>query len=134
MTEETLTSPPHLPFDLVIVILCRLPVKFLLQLCCVCKSWNSLISEDSNFARKHLHLSTSNLDGHHLNFIGLNSSPKLLLYFPISSVLSSVSTIHAMQLWYPPIISANSNKVTTCDGMLCFRVSHSLALLCNQKI
>ncbi|AES68352.1 putative F-box domain, galactose oxidase/kelch, beta-propeller, F-box associated interaction [Medicago truncatula] len=52
---KTLTSSPSLPilpFDLVSEILCRLQVKLLLQLRCVCKSWNSLIS-DSNFAKKH---------------------------------------------------------------------------------
>jgi len=64
-TKETIStkrrrrrkSLPILPFDLVSEILCRLPVKLLLQLRCVCKSWNSLIS-DSNFAKKHLRTST----------------------------------------------------------------------------
>ncbi|XP_045822488.1 F-box/kelch-repeat protein At3g23880-like [Trifolium pratense] len=54
----TLTSPsslPTLPFDLIIEILSRLPVKQLLQLRCVCKSWKSLIS-DPKFAKKHLAL------------------------------------------------------------------------------
>ncbi|MCI54852.1 F-box/kelch-repeat protein, partial [Trifolium medium] len=47
---------PTLPFDLVSEILCRLPVKLLLQLRCLCKSLNSLIS-DPKFAKKHLRLS-----------------------------------------------------------------------------
>jgi len=65
MEETTSTAtltPQPLPFDLVTKILCWLPVKHLLQLRCVCKSWNSLISNDSNFARKHLRFSTSNHD------------------------------------------------------------------------
>ncbi|PNX86930.1 F-box protein, partial [Trifolium pratense] len=37
-------SLPTLPFDLVTEILSWVPVKFLLQFCCVCKSWNYLIS------------------------------------------------------------------------------------------
>ncbi|RHN66454.1 putative F-box domain-containing protein [Medicago truncatula] len=53
----TLTSLPSLPFDLVPEILCRLPVKSLLQFRCVCKSWKSLIS-DPKFAKKHLHMFT----------------------------------------------------------------------------
>lgn len=50
--------PPEIciPFDLVKEILCRLPVKFLLQFRCVCKSWNFLISNDPKFAKKHLHM------------------------------------------------------------------------------
>ncbi|RHN69125.1 putative F-box domain-containing protein [Medicago truncatula] len=62
---KTLTSPslytpplPTLPFDLVAEILCRLPVKLLLQLRCLCKSLNSLIL-DPKFAKKHLRMSTT---------------------------------------------------------------------------
>ncbi|AES68630.2 F-box-like protein [Medicago truncatula] len=45
--QLTLTSPPlpTLPFDLIQEILRRLPVKLLFQLRCVCKPWNSLISD-----------------------------------------------------------------------------------------
>jgi predicted house-cleaning noncanonical NTP pyrophosphatase (MazG superfamily) len=53
---KTLTSQssiPTLPFKLVEEILLRLPVKQLLQLKRVCKSWNSLIS-NPNFAKKHI--------------------------------------------------------------------------------
>ncbi|RHN40756.1 putative F-box domain-containing protein [Medicago truncatula] len=59
---ETLTSPslPTLPFDLIPEILSRLPVKFLLQFRCVCKSLNSLIS-DHKFANKHIRVSTTTL-------------------------------------------------------------------------
>ncbi|KAK2406996.1 F-box/kelch-repeat protein [Trifolium repens] len=56
--SPSLASVDHIPFDLVEEILCRLPVKFLLQLRCVCKSWNSLISHHK-FAKKHLSMSTT---------------------------------------------------------------------------
>ncbi|RHN45342.1 putative F-box domain-containing protein [Medicago truncatula] len=60
-TIGTLTSPPplpSLPLDLVAEILCRLPVKLLLQFRCVCKSFKSLIS-DHKFGKKHLHCQQS---------------------------------------------------------------------------
>ncbi|MCI53759.1 F-box/kelch-repeat protein, partial [Trifolium medium] len=51
---------PTLSLDLIEEILCRLPVKLLVQLRCVCKSWNALIS-DPKFAKKHLSRSTTRL-------------------------------------------------------------------------
>ncbi|MCI27031.1 F-box/kelch-repeat protein, partial [Trifolium medium] len=54
--DVVVSSPsplPTLPFDLIGEILCRLPVKLLLQFQCVCKFWKSLIS-DPSFAKKHL--------------------------------------------------------------------------------
>ncbi|KEH16768.1 F-box protein [Medicago truncatula] len=66
LATGTLTYPPPelptLPFDLIPEILCRLPVKLLIQLRCLCKFFDSLIS-DPNFAKKHLHMSTKH---HHL--------------------------------------------------------------------
>ncbi|PNX71880.1 F-box/kelch-repeat protein [Trifolium pratense] len=51
----TITSPTSLPMELVEEEnLCRLPVKILLQLRCICKSWKSLISDDPKFAKKQL--------------------------------------------------------------------------------
>jgi len=60
----SLTSSPPLPtlaFDLIAEILCRLPVKLLLQLRCLCKSFNSLISD-----RK----SPKNIVGYYFKVIG----------------------------------------------------------------
>ncbi|XP_045786496.1 F-box/kelch-repeat protein At3g23880-like [Trifolium pratense] len=52
-TEKTL----YLPFELIIQILLRLPVKSLIRFKCVCKSWFSLIS-NPHFANSHFHLTT----------------------------------------------------------------------------
>ena len=38
------------------------------------------------------------------------------------------------QLWCLPINAWKFDCLTTCDGMLCFRVNYSLALLCNPSI
>ncbi|GAU20091.1 hypothetical protein TSUD_381830 [Trifolium subterraneum] len=61
ITEET-TAIPNLPFEIVEEILIKLPVKFLMQLKSVCKSWKSLIS-NSKFAKKHLRVSPTR---HHI--------------------------------------------------------------------
>ncbi|WCJ25511.1 F-box and associated interaction domains-containing protein [Euphorbia peplus] len=52
MSAKTL---PEIPPELQIEILARLPVKPLLQWKCVCKWWFNLISNDLQFAKKHLY-------------------------------------------------------------------------------
>ena len=52
--KENASSSPILPDDLIAEVLSLLDLKFLMQLKCVCKSWNSLISSDPTFAKMHL--------------------------------------------------------------------------------
>ncbi|CAK8574270.1 unnamed protein product [Lathyrus sativus] len=136
-TEETtsnLLHELHLPFDLVVEILCRLPVKHLLQLRCVCKSWNSLIAGDSKFAEKHLRLSTSNHERHYLIRIPKFTKELVVCNSPISSVFSSTSTTCVEQFTYFIGEIVIIGGASTCDGIICFRISNSLALLCNPSI
>ncbi|CAK8574254.1 unnamed protein product [Lathyrus sativus] len=137
--SEAIVTSLHLPFDLVTEILCRLPVKHLVPLRCVSKSWNSLISADSKFAKKHLRLSTSSHDRHHLILTPTHSSPEFpVLCFPISSIFSSTFTTTVKQFSYSIreilIKGAYANRASTCDGMLCFKIDASSALLCNPSI
>jgi hypothetical protein len=113
-----------LPFELIIEILRRLPVKFLMTLKCVCKSWNSLISSDHKFARKHLLMSRMN--------------PKLILncrrhspnfshvVYPLCSFFSNSNgtIIDGTHINYP-LNSEHiyTNIVGSCDGILCLTQS-----------
>ncbi|XP_058784925.1 F-box/kelch-repeat protein At3g23880-like [Vicia villosa] len=138
-SKETLTSPPPtfdslstLPRDLIVEILCRLPVKFLLQFQSVCKLWNSLIS-DLKFAKKHLHLSTTR---------GLNSvcyidtlSRYIFEYRPPDS-LFSIYYMDVTQIEYPPngfdrgYYQPDSTYyiVGSCNGILCLALDHEADL------
>lgn len=134
-------SLPTLPLDLVEEILCRLPVKFLLQFRCVCKSWNSLISDDSQFAKKHLRVSTTRHRRYHLILSSTNSSREKLLLWdsPIPSVFSSVPTasVTQEQLSFPLTLDnryGGSLGVSTCDGILCFAINQCFPLLWNPSI
>jgi F-box interacting protein len=49
-------STPHIPHELVTVILSRLPVESLMRFSGVCKAWRSTISLDASFHREHLRL------------------------------------------------------------------------------
>lgn len=123
-------QPPYstLPFDLVIEVLSRLPVKSLMQLRCICKSWKSLIS-DSKFAKKQLHVAMSNTHHHHLMLAFINRSDKFSLKrCPLSSVLAE-GTTRAMPLEYPIKYKNRFDQmVGSCHGILCFKIHQGLLL------
>lgn len=122
---------PTLPFEIVAEILSRLPVKFLMQLQSVCKSWKSLIS-DSKFAKNHLRVSTTL---HRLILTFINTSRKLSITdYPLSTVFTDV-TATATQLNYP-LNDRNRFDVIvgSCHGILCFALDERFALLWNPSI
>ncbi|XP_058786770.1 F-box/kelch-repeat protein At3g23880-like [Vicia villosa] len=106
--EEINNDPlPTLPIDLVAEIFCRLPVKLLVQLRCMCKSWNSLIS-DRSFTRKHLSLSTTR----RIHYATYEHKPHELVHnsYPLDSVLST--KVKPRRLPFNSIVAS-------CDGILC---------------
>ncbi|XP_061359681.1 F-box/kelch-repeat protein At3g23880-like [Gastrolobium bilobum] len=129
---DSLHAPPlsTLPFELIVEILWRLPVKFLLQLRCVCKSWNSLISSDPKFAKKHLSGSSRFLV---LSF--MNPSHQFILRAcPLPSLFNTLTPI-ATQLQYPLNKRNHFDLIVgSCDGILCLAIDQSCALLWNPSI
>ncbi|GAU24908.1 hypothetical protein TSUD_116330 [Trifolium subterraneum] len=113
-----LPTLPFLPFDLIQEILCRLSVKFLVQLRCVCKSWNYLISVDTKFANKHLDMSTT----FGLHFLRSSESLRkyILKSFPFDSVLSTVIP-DSRRLEFP--VNCYPDRyhcvVGSCNGIIC---------------
>ncbi|CAJ2641525.1 unnamed protein product [Trifolium pratense] len=136
-TTGTIASLPSLPLELVEEeILSRLPVKKLLQLRCICKSWKSLISDDPKFTKKHLRMSNI-LKHKHLimNVLG----DRILWDSPLSSVFSNVSnhTVTLTELNNPISISRNISEICSCDGILCFTICEEggqSAVLCNPSL
>ncbi|MCH98698.1 F-box/kelch-repeat protein, partial [Trifolium medium] len=127
---------PTLPEDVIPEILCRLPVKLLLQLRCVCKSWNALIS-DSKFIKKHLRMSTTR----HLHFLSYLRNKFTLTSYPLNSVLTNLTTDFT-QFEY----SLNNYNgdcpwfcthqfIGSCNGILCFANDYTgLVILWNPSI
>ncbi|XP_058721863.1 F-box/kelch-repeat protein At3g23880-like [Vicia villosa] len=141
-TEETLTSSlPTLPLDLTVEILCRLPVKFLLQFRSVCKLWNSLIS-DSKFTNKHLHQSTT----HRINSVFYSSFLRRHIFesYPLDSIFSNIYTnVTHFHLDHPPNsfdedypLDGACSIVASCNGIVCLAYSYddSFVLLWNPSI
>lgn len=110
---------PTLPFDLISEILSRLSVKLLLQFRCVCKLWNSLIS-DHKFARKHFKLSTT----HNLHVTSCDYSlDRFVLKSYSLQTLFIDTTTNFTQLECPfKCIHQHNNVyyiVGSCHGILC---------------
>ncbi|GAU38064.1 hypothetical protein TSUD_318580 [Trifolium subterraneum] len=135
VTTETITSLPSLPLELVEEeILCRLPVKILLQLRCICKSWRSLISDDPKFAKKHLRMSKILKQQQHLTVNVFSSCDLISLDSLLSSVFSNISnpTFTRTQLNFPISVSRYISLISSCDGILCLTLDgRRSALLCN---
>jgi F-box interacting protein len=140
-TTETTTRTllPTLPFDVLPEILCRLPVKLLGQLRCLCKSLNSLIS-DPKFAKKHLQLSTKH---HHLMLTCMDhiSSEWLLCDSPIPSILSTANVFTQRQLYPPDSITTLFfhgqkfvNLRCSSDGIFCGKLDFGCYFLWNPSI
>lgn len=116
-----MTTPlPTLPFELITEILCRLPVKSLVKLKCVCKPWNSLIS-DSKFTRKHFRMSTMNPN---LILKSRKYSPEFShTIYPLRSIFTNVTT-DGKQIKFPfnslDFHYRIGGMVGSCDGILCF--------------
>ena len=103
-----------LPFDLLAEILCRLPLKLLLQLQCLCKSFKHLIS-DRKFAKKHLCLSTKH---YHLIVTSANNLGGFVLYdSSILSVLSASTITQTQLIWSVRFLSTVSTFAAKFNGM-----------------
>ncbi|GAU19577.1 hypothetical protein TSUD_303900 [Trifolium subterraneum] len=133
-------ASPSLPLDLVEEeILCRLPVKTLLQLRCICKSWKSLISDDPKFAKKHLRMSKILKQQQHL-IVNVLYGNLFSFDYLLSDVFSNISnaTVAHTQLNIPisnSIFSRNISEICSCDGILCLTLDdRRSAILCNPSL
>jgi len=102
-------------------------VKLLLQLRCLCKSFNSLIS-DPRFANKHLCLSTR----HHLLMLMSTDDLGHLVLFN-SQIPSDFST---STVSYPNCLKIGQSGpycMCSCNGILCFTMFDGSAILWNPS-
>ncbi|AES97652.1 putative F-box domain-containing protein [Medicago truncatula] len=115
------SSPlPTIPFDLIPEILHRLPVKPLMQFRCVCKWWNSLIS-DPKFAKKHFLFSTTCLI-HILAYSSL-SHKYIIKSYPLDSLFTK--DVACNKIAQHEIASNHSiYNVGSCNGIICVAEYH----------
>ncbi|CAL5201209.1 unnamed protein product [Lathyrus oleraceus] len=129
------SSLPTLSFDLISEILSKLPVKHLLQFRCVCKYWNSLIS-DHKFARKHLNGSITRSSLQCVSY-HTPSSNFILKSYPIQSIFADITTNFIRPEFSSNFIFRHNIHyiVGSCDGILCLANYYKpLVVLCNPSI
>ncbi|XP_058740870.1 F-box/kelch-repeat protein At3g23880-like [Vicia villosa] len=106
-------SCSHLPEELIIEILLRLPVKSLLQLKCICKLWKTLIS-NPQFVKQHLLISNAKPSlTHQRLFFSFMTDPRQLLSYPLKPLFQNL---------LPPVSSSGTMKywiIGSCNGLLC---------------
>lgn len=124
-SDDLLHAPslPTLPFDIISQILHRLPVKLLLQLRCLCKAWNSLIT-DLKFAKKQLSMSTTPSITRCLSYSNY-SCKYILKSYPLDSIFtnitSNVSQFEIIPAYFGDYIRFDLNCfiIGSCNGILC---------------
>ena len=120
----------HLPHDVVLNILARLPVKSLLRFRCVCKLWDSSITSP-NFISTHLSIVNNSNDDDHAYLI-----QTCIKYFSckiprICKVLCCDRTFDSLFEYSVPSVFDLylSEMVGSCNGLVCLaqRGKHSTA-------
>ncbi|OMO75813.1 hypothetical protein COLO4_25854 [Corchorus olitorius] len=115
----------RLPKEVIIRILCRLPIPYLMQSKLVCRSWRSLI-QDPLFASDHF----SNMADNDPSFILQRHPPdkhQLIFYTDLSHDRQGNLITKK-----PPIAIMEMSLVDSCNGMLCMSDARAQAIyICN---
>ncbi|GAU40121.1 hypothetical protein TSUD_389710 [Trifolium subterraneum] len=117
---------PFLPEELIIQILLWLPVRFLLQLKCVSKSWKTLIS-DPKFAKTHLRSITLNPTITHQRLFSNRFTNKLPRKIRILSLaVKPLVEINPSEPITNPVVefSLEHRILGSCNGLLCLLDIH----------
>ncbi|KAK2404320.1 F-box/kelch-repeat protein [Trifolium repens] len=117
--------------ELIGEIFLKLPVKYICQLKCVCKSWKTLIS-DPQFTKTHLQIKPT-LTDQRLVF-SVKTNHYRIASYPLNPLSNKPST--PVQ---PDLFSATEKNtfciIGSCNGLLClFDISQGVARLCNPSI
>ncbi|RYR11832.1 hypothetical protein Ahy_B04g069341 [Arachis hypogaea] len=130
-TSSIMEMEAFIPEELVVEILSRIPVKCLLKFRCVCKSWNSLIS-DSYFIKKHLHHFTH----HNRIILSATTAEFHLNSCYLNSLISSTSSTTISEHLNYPVKNKyrHDGIVGSCDGLVCFAIKGDCVLLWNPSI
>lgn len=130
--ENSSATIPYLPNEIIMEILCKLPVKSLVRFRCVCKFWQSLTTSDRSFIQSHYQQSLSN---------NSNSSRNVLLHADRNFTMASKcnepnyqeltqrlrDSGHCILSNQPFFLGTNLNFSGSTNGVLC------VSTFCNDE-
>jgi len=111
---DTLMSHVYLLEELIPEVLSYLPVKSLMRLRCMCKSWKTLIS-DPTFVKLHLQRSSRK---RHIAEIRYEARYNAVT-FPLGHLLEKPTITLASDSYYQLECRERSRFVGSCNGLLC---------------
>ncbi|KAL3506257.1 hypothetical protein ACH5RR_031639 [Cinchona calisaya] len=123
---------PDLPFEVIIEILLRLPVKSLLKFKCVSKSWLSLISSPQFIKRQFSCFSTSE-NKQKLLIVGWDERNSYLKHCSLTSLLYDDQPTDIVEVDYLPMerLSRYLIILGCCNGLVCIEFMSIDVLLWN---
>ncbi|XP_058742202.1 F-box/kelch-repeat protein At3g23880-like [Vicia villosa] len=104
--------------DIIVQVLLYLPVKFLMQLRCVSKAWNTIIS-DPKFIKLHLQRSTKDRN---LTQILCLFKDSCMQPYPLKTLLNTPSILDSTGQDFSLGADTRYQLIGSCNGLLCFRV------------
>ncbi|CAA0827712.1 Unknown protein [Striga hermonthica] len=112
--------------DMIEEILVKFPVKTLMRMKCVCKSWCSLIAS-RRFAEKHLNHHSAN-----------KSNEQILIFRTLEKDIVSLHSPESLNFVAPPLPIAKKTMVvglisTPCNGLICYQSANNEIMLCNPS-
>ncbi|XP_076948100.1 F-box/kelch-repeat protein At3g23880-like [Bidens hawaiensis] len=131
--------------EIIVEILCRLPVESVLRCKSVCKSWYSLIS-DPHFVKSHLAISTTNINRHRLIYstrtCDMSRYSQNVTCQPVIKIkacnhhdlLYDNSIKGLLELDYPLSVLPNYvDIVGSCNGLLCMDAEGDVRFIWNPS-
>ena len=122
----------HLPYDIVLNILARLPMKSLMRFRCVSKSLDSSI-KSHDFISNHLNINKNHVNGYVIHMGSNPSSPSSNR--PVCTVALDRTFDRISEFVVPfDFPFKHAGIVGSCNGLLCLSNSYKFIYLWNPSI
>ncbi|XP_022722824.1 F-box/kelch-repeat protein At3g23880 isoform X2 [Durio zibethinus] len=132
--------PPIFPLELIVEILSNLPVKSLLRFRCVCRSWNSLITDpffvkkhlqkaqnDPKFTKKRVLINTGNTQTQTQIQISIKSCSLAAIYEDL--------IVNSSEIEYPSKRASRFDWIVgSCNGLICIAIRQDTVFLLNPSL
>ncbi|AES77989.2 F-box and associated interaction domain protein [Medicago truncatula] len=134
-SQSNLPPSETLPDEVMAEILSRLPVRSLMQIKCVCKSWNTIIS-DPKFIKMHLNRSARNPNFSVVSYEtpSFDDDDHRFVPFPAGSLLDNPHITFPKDPYYLLHDKDCREVIGSCNGLVCLLALHYNSNFSNPKV